>query len=91
MPRSEFPPVPKSVRLFSVTVDTSLPVPGQARTCMATHSKPRRAGRQMLAWLALGAGVAGVAGGLLLFFADWLGPLESWLRVITNFTNHPGE
>ncbi len=83
MPRSEFPPVPKSVRLFSVTDGTCLPAAGQAAACMATQSRCLTVGRQMLTWVALGAGV--------LMLSNWLGLLEPLFRIITNLGTQPGE
>ena len=83
MPRSEFPPAPKSVRLFSITEGAPPSANTQPTVCMATQSSRRTLGRLVLACGVLIAGFS--------VLLSWLGLFEPLARLITAFGNHPGE
>ena len=83
MPRSEFPPAPKSVRLFSVAEGEPTSANTQPTVCMAAQS-----GRLNLGRVVLAGGVL-VAGFLVL--VSWLGLFEPLARFITVFGSHTGE
>jgi hypothetical protein len=83
MPRSEFPPVPKSVRLFSVADATASPASGEGKIHMATQSRRQTIGRRVL--------VCGVLIGGLLLLPSWLGLFESLSRILTDLVGHAGK
>lgn len=83
MPRSEFPPAPKSVRLFSVAQENAPSPDVQTTVHTATQSRRRSLGRVVLAWGVLIAG--------FLLFSSWLGLFEPLSRFITALVGHPGE
>jgi hypothetical protein len=83
MPRSEFPPAPKSVRLFSVAEGAPPSENTQPTVCMATQTSRRTLGRLVLACGVLVAG--------FLVLVSWLGLFEPLARFITALVSHPGE
>ncbi len=58
MPRSEFPPPPKSVRLFPVPVLSEAEVRAQVGTCMTTQQSPPKRRLKVLTWFAIAAAFA---------------------------------
>jgi hypothetical protein len=83
MPRSEFPPAPKSVRLFSVAEGAPPSANTQPTVCMATQPSHRNLGRLILTWAVLIAGFS--------VLLSWLGLFEPLARFITALGSHPGE
>lgn len=55
MSTSEFPPPPKSVRLFPVPVLSEAEVRAQVGTCMATQQSPPKRRLKVFTWLAITA------------------------------------
>jgi hypothetical protein len=83
MPRSEFPPAPKSVRLFSIAEGAFPSEITQPTVCMATQSSRRNLGRLVLTW--------GVLVAVFLVLVSWLWLFEPLARFITALGSHPGE
>lgn len=83
MSRSEFPPVPKSIRLFSITEGTRLPEPRQPARCTATLFSRCNLGRFVL--------VGGVLGIAVLLILYWLGVFEPLVRITPVVGNDPGK
>ena len=82
MPRSEFPPAPKSVRLFPVPTPSVDEVPKQVDVCTTTQPSCSSFAIRVVMWAAIGASLAVVL--------VWSGVLKHVSQFVVQLFGQPG-